>query len=196
MSGYLDAGSMTEPIRGRQMPFQPSRRIPRDHAPADRLARAIADIEARIEQLRRAGQPAPLSAYRARRILEEAHARCRERGEARTQSPSFPYAARPDAMPKPHRSRRDPVERYEALPGPPPLPSRLQDLRGCLPPPPRTDLRFRKCESGLPAYEGTTMAYDWTGEATRKRNRVKLAATLLLSLAIMLGIPAAIAPFL
>ena len=39
------------------------------------------------------------------------------------------------------------------------------------------------------------MAYDWTGEATRKRNRVKLATALLLSLAIVLGIPAAIAPF-
>jgi hypothetical protein len=177
------------------MPLQPSRRTLRDHAPADRLARAIADIQARIEQIRRAGQPAPLSAYRARRILEAAQARCRERGETRSHTHSFPHAARPDAMPKPHRSRRDPVERHEALPGLPHPPSRLQDLRGCLPSPPRTDLRFRKCKSGLTAYEGTTMAYDWTGEATRKRNRVKLATALLLSLAIVLGIPAAIAPF-
>lgn len=40
------------------------------------------------------------------------------------------------------------------------------------------------------------MTYDWTGETTRKRNRMKLATAILLSLVIVLGIPAAISPFL
>jgi hypothetical protein len=40
------------------------------------------------------------------------------------------------------------------------------------------------------------MAYDWTGETTRKRNRMKLATTIVLSLVIVLGIPAALTPFL
>jgi hypothetical protein len=40
------------------------------------------------------------------------------------------------------------------------------------------------------------MTYDWTGETTRKRSRLKLAAAILLSLVIVLGIPAAIAPIL
>lgn len=38
------------------------------------------------------------------------------------------------------------------------------------------------------------MAYDWTGETTRKRNRVKLATAVLLSLVIALGIPVVISP--
>lgn len=40
------------------------------------------------------------------------------------------------------------------------------------------------------------MTYDWTGETTRKRNRMKLATAILLSLVIVLGIPATISPFL
>lgn len=40
------------------------------------------------------------------------------------------------------------------------------------------------------------MAYDWTGETTRKRSRLKLATAILLSLAIVLGIPAAFSPFI
>ena len=58
------------------------------------------------------------------------------------------------------------------------------------------DLRFRRFTCGSHAYEGTTMAYDWTGETTRKRNRLKLATAVLLSLVIVLGIPAALSPFL
>ena len=176
------------------MPYQPFRRPSREHVPADRLARAISDIDKQLEQLRLADAPTPLSAYRARSILKEAHARCRERAEARTPPLSPAQAARSDAMPKPHRSRRGPVERHEALPGPPHPPSETQDFRGCLERTQGTDLRSRKCDCGTPAYEGTNMAYDWTGETTRKRNRVKLATAVLLSLVIALGIPVVISP--
>lgn len=178
------------------MPHQRLRRPFRDHAPADRLARAIDDIDRRIEEHRLADQPAPLSAYRARRILQDAYSRCRERAESRAPAIPFPPAARPDVMPKPHRSRRDPVERYEALPGPHHPLAGSQDFRGCLAQTTEADLRFRKFKRGSHAYEGTTMAYDWTGETTRKRNRLKLATAVFLSLAIVLGIPAAVSPFL
>lgn len=40
------------------------------------------------------------------------------------------------------------------------------------------------------------MAYDWTGETTRKRNRLKLAAAIVLSISIVLGMPAALSPFI
>lgn len=40
------------------------------------------------------------------------------------------------------------------------------------------------------------MAYDWTGDVTRKRNRLRLASAVFLSVLIVLGIPAAILPFL
>lgn len=53
-----------------------SGRVARKHAPADDLARAIANIDKRLEQIRRANEPIPFDAYRARRILREAHARC------------------------------------------------------------------------------------------------------------------------
>ena len=61
---------------------------------------------------------------------------------------------------------------------------------------PRTDLRCRKSICGLHASEGTIMAYDWTGETTRKRNRLKLAAAIVLSISIVLGMPAALSPFI
>lgn len=172
------------------MPYQ--RHLRRDHAPIDRLARAISDIDRHLEQLRRADKPVPLGAYRARRILKAAQTRCHER----TETHPSPSAARPDAMPKPHQARRDPVERYEALPGPSLAPAGPQDFGGCLRDGPETDLRFRKCECGSHAYEGTNMTYDWTGETTRRRNRLKMATAVLLSLAVVLGIPAAVAPFL
>ena len=152
------------------MPHQRLRRLLRDNAPADRLARAIRDIDRQIEQTRLASEPAPLSAYRARRILKEAYARCRERAEKRT--PEFPSqpAARSDVLPKPHRSRRDPVERYEALPGPHHAPPARQDAED---------------HSGPAA---PMRAYDWTGERARKENRLKLAAALLVSLAVTLSV--------
>lgn len=100
------------------MPSQRFRGPAREHAPADRLARAITDIDKQLEQIRLADEPVPLGAYRARKILKEAHARCREPASCAPLS-SAQQAARTDAMPKPHRPRRDPVERYEALPGPP-----------------------------------------------------------------------------
>ncbi len=40
------------------------------------------------------------------------------------------------------------------------------------------------------------MAYDWTGETARKRNRLKLAKAVVLSLVIVLGVPAALTPFM
>lgn len=175
------------------MPHQNLRRIAQKHAPADDLARAIADIDKRLAQIRLANEPIPFDAYRARRILGEAHARCSKRVGPRIPILSNSRAARIDLMPGSHRSRMDPVERYEALPRPP---SQPQDLTGCLAPMPGTDLRFRKSICGLHAYEGTIMAYDWTGETTRKRNRLKLAAAIVLSLTLVLGIPATLSPFI
>lgn len=152
------------------MPHQRLRRLLRDHAPADRLARAIRDIDRQIEQTRLAREPAPLSAYRARRILKDAYARCRERVEKRIPEMPSQQAVRPDALPKPHRSRRDPVERYEALPGPHhPLPA-WQDVED------------------RPGPAAPTRAYDWTGERARKENRLKLAVALLLGLAVALSV--------
>jgi hypothetical protein len=178
------------------MPHRYLRHIARKHAPADDLARAIADIDKRLEQIRRANEPIPFDAYRARRILREAHARCSKRVGPRIPILSNTRAVRIALIPRSDRSRSDPVERYEALPGLPYPPSEPQDLTGCLAPMPRTDLRCRKSICGLHAYEGTTMAYDWTGETTRKRNRLKLATAIVLSLTIVLGIPAALSPFI
>lgn len=61
------------------MPHRNLRRIAPNHAPADDLARAIADIDKRLKQIRLANEPIPFDAYRARRILVGAHARCLER---------------------------------------------------------------------------------------------------------------------
>lgn len=40
------------------------------------------------------------------------------------------------------------------------------------------------------------MAYDWTGEATRKRNRLKLVSAVFVSLIIVVALPIAVTPFL
>ncbi|MXN48567.1 hypothetical protein GR138_25470 [Shinella kummerowiae] len=178
------------------MSHRHSRRFALKHAPADDLARAIGDIDKRLEQLRLANEAIPFDAYRARQILKEAHARCCEHTGTRISKFSNIRAARIDLMPRSDQSRRDPVERYESLPGFPYPPPRAQDLTGCVAPVPKTDLRFRESQCGLHAYEGTTMAYDWTGETTRKRTRVKLVAAIVLSLAIVLGVPAALSPFI
>lgn len=61
------------------MPGQAIHRHSGDPTPTERLARAIHDIDRKLETFRRHGQPVPLSAYRARRILQDALARCRER---------------------------------------------------------------------------------------------------------------------
>ncbi|MCJ8056876.1 hypothetical protein GB928_023730 [Shinella curvata] len=188
---------MMEPIRGMNMPSQRLRRLARNDISADLLVRAIRDIDTKLEQHRLTDEPAPFSIYRARRMLKEAHARCRARVETLThQAFQRGQAARPDAMPKPHRSRRGLVERYEALPGFPTSRDPTQELRGCAAPAPKTNSPHRSCECDLHAYEGTDMTYDWTGETTRKRNRVKLAAAILLSVAIVLGVPTALTPFL
>lgn len=178
------------------MSHRHSRRFARKHAPADDLARAIGDIDKRLEQLRLVNEPIPFNAYRARRILKEAHARCCEHTGTRISKFSNIRAARIDLMPRSDRSRRDPVEQCEVLPGLPYPPSRPQDLRGCLARAPKTDLRFRKSQGGLHSYEGTIMAYDWTGETTRKRTRLKLVTAIVLSLAIVVGVPAALSPFI
>lgn len=175
------------------MPNQRLRRLVRNDISADFLLRAIRDIDTKLEQHRLTDEPAPFSIYRARRMLKEAHARCRERAETLPhQTFQRGQAARPDAMPKPHRSRRGPVERYEALPGVPTSRSLTQELTGCKEIEVETN-SSRKSECGSHADEGTDMTYDWTGETTRKRNRLKLAAAILL---IVLGVPAALTPFL
>ncbi|WP_421592697.1 hypothetical protein [Shinella sp. M27] len=145
--------------------------------PTERLVRAIRNIDKHLEQARSTGQPAPLSAYRARRILQEALRRCLETGNAgRTAA---------------HRLCRGSLEPRETgfLKEP-------KDLRGCSDVPLQTDLPARECNRDTRAYEGKSMAYDWTGESTRKRNRLKLVSALFLSLVIVVTLPLAVTPFL
>lgn len=145
--------------------------------PTERLIRAIRNIDKRLERARSAGQPVPLSAYRARRILQDALHRCRETGNAsRTAAHHL------------HRSPPEPLE-TGFLQEP-------RDLRGCRGVPFKTDLPARECNRDTRAYEGKSMAYDWTGESTRKRNRLKLASALFLSLVVVVAVPMAITPFL
>lgn len=165
------------------MPMQRLRHPLPELAPTERLARAISNIDKRLDEAHRGGQPTPLSAHRARRILQNALQRCREPG----------IAAQADAAGKQQRPNKAPLPRnadFSAWRIPP------QDFRGCRPAEMRTDLPPREVHRELHAYEGKSMAYDWTGEATRKRTRLKLASALLLSLAILVAIPAAIVPFL
>lgn len=158
------------------MPLQTARRPSGDLAPAERLARAIRNIDKRLEQQRAGNQPISLSAHRARRILQDALARCREPGiEAHGKMPD----RRTGTLAAPFSAESEPLEFW-----------------GCSRPPRTADLRSREWDRGMHAYEGKRMAYDWTGEATRKRNRLKLASAVLLSLAIIVGIPAALVPFL
>lgn len=142
--------------------------------PTERLARAIRNIDKHLEQARSAGQPAPLSAYRARRILQNALHRCRDTGNAgRTAA---------------HRLCRGSLE--------PDFLKEPKDFRGCRDVPLQTDLPARECNRDTRAYEGKSMAYDWTGESTRKRNRLKLASALFLSLVVVVALPLAVTPFL
>ena len=62
------------------MPMQSLYRPTNDPTPTQRLVRAIKDIDRRLDRFHQSGEPVPLSAYRARRILHDALARCRERG--------------------------------------------------------------------------------------------------------------------
>lgn len=178
------------------MPYEHPARAARRRTTADLLARAIADIDRRLEQHRMANEPAPFSAYRARRILKKAQTGKLHDAGILIAACANEQAAQPDAVTKPQRDRRGPVERCEALPGShePQLGGLI--FRACLTRRPTTNLRRREYGRGSHAYEGTTMAYDWTGETTRKRNRAKLATALLLTLAIVVGIPAVISPFI
>ncbi|MCR6497507.1 hypothetical protein MUO32_00535 [Shinella sp. CPCC 101442] len=148
--------------------------------PIERLARAIRNIDRRLEQARRANQPAPLSAYRARRILQEALQRCRETGNV--------------AQTAAHRWCRASSEPCET--SIPVADGEPQDFRGCHDATLETDLPARECNRDKRAYEGKSMAYDWTGESTRKRNRLKLASAVFFSLIIVVALPIAVTPFL
>ena len=176
--------------------MQCSRRPARELEPAERLKRAIRTIDKRLEQTRRADQPIPMNVHRARGILLNALARC-ERPDADQRSALFTSdIVRPDAEFRPRRSYRGPVERYEALPGlRSPLPE-PQDFTGCVVHAPATNSRARESVCDLHAYERTRMAYDWTGEATRRKSRLKLASAVLLSLAVVVGVPAVVVGFL
>ena len=163
------------------MPMQRLRRSLREPTPADRLVRAIGNIDKRLELLRLAGQPISLSAHRARRILQEALLRCDDPRVASPSSTCLKQTARAEAMPKPHRPRRDPVERREALPGPPPVLAVHWD----------SGARFDHAK-GLPSQEGMETA----SESTRKDKCMKWGATVLLGIAIILGVFAALIPLL
>nr|WP_298093971.1 hypothetical protein [uncultured Shinella sp.] len=161
------------------MPLRRFRQPLPELPPIERLARAIRNIDDRLEQASSTSQPVPLSAYRARRILQEALHRCRETGNA--------------AQTAAHRLRRGSLEPRETAN---PLIERgPQVFRACGDPLLETDLPARECYRDMHAYEGKSMAYDWTGEATRKRNRLKLASLLFLSL-VMVVVPMAVAPLL
>jgi hypothetical protein len=177
------------------MPMQRCRHV-RDLAPAERLKRAIRTIDKHLEQIRRSNQPIPMNAYRARRILLNALARCERPGADARPALFTSDTVRADAEFRPRRSYRGPVERYEALPGlhlPLPEP---QDFTGCAAHAPATNSSACESDSNLDAYERTHMAYDWTGEATRRKSRLKLALAVLLSLAVVVGMPAVVVPFL
>lgn len=139
--------------------------------PTERLARAIRNIDKRLEQARGNGQTIPFCAYRARRILQDALNRCGETGNA--------------GQTAEHRLCRSAH-----------VPEEPKDFRGCRNAPLQTDLPARECNRDTHAYEGKSMAYDWTGESTRKRNRLKLVSALILSLMIVVGLPLAITPLL
>ncbi len=144
--------------------------------PTERLARAIRNIDKRLEQARSSGQPVPFSTYRARRILQNALHRCRETGNAgRTAA---------------HRLCRGSLEPRETH-----FPEEPKDFRGCRDVLLQTDLPACECNRDTRAYEGKSMAYDWTGESTRKRNRLKLASALFLSLVVVVALPLAVTPF-
>lgn len=165
------------------MPMQSLRHPLPELAPAERLARAISNIDKRLDEARRRDQPVPLSAHRARRILQNALLRCREPGTA----------AQPETAGKQRRPRKNPPPcngDFSALRTPP------QDLGGCRTVGIRSDLPPRDVYREQHAYEGKSMAYDWTGEVTRKRSRLKLVSAVLLSLTILVAVPAAIVPFL
>ena len=58
------------------MPNRSRHRQTSDPTPAERLTRAINDIDNGLKSVRLHDQPVPLNAYRARRILMKALARC------------------------------------------------------------------------------------------------------------------------
>jgi len=122
--------------------------------PDAQLARAIRNIDSRLEDARRAGRPVPLDAHRARRILLEALERCRQ----------------PDLPP--------------------------QDFAGCGDSPSKTHLPLRDPNRELHTVKDKSMAYDWTGEATRKRNRLKWVSVLLLGLLAVMAVPLAVTSLL
>lgn len=162
------------------MPMQTARRPSGDLAPAERLARAIRNIDKRLEQQRAGDQPISLNAHRARRILQDALTRCRETSiDARGDTRGKTADRQTGTLATPAFTESEPLEFW-----------------GCSRVPGTADLRSRECDRGRHAYEGKSMAYDWTGEATRKRNRLKLASAVFLSLAIIVGIPAVLVPFL
>jgi hypothetical protein len=100
-----------------KMPMQCSRHPARDLAPAQRLKRAIRNIDKRLEEIRRSNQPIPMSTYRARRILVDALARCETSGADERSALFTSATVRTDAEFRTRRSYRGLVERYEALPG-------------------------------------------------------------------------------
>ncbi|MCJ8055938.1 hypothetical protein GB928_019900 [Shinella curvata] len=148
--------------------------------PIERLVRAIRAIDRRIEQARCANQPAPLSAYRARSILQEALQRCLEAGDP-VQATAHRLCR---ALPEPPEANAPATDREP------------QDFRGCRNVTLKTDLPARECSHDRHANEGKSMAYDWTGEATRKRNRLKVVSAVFVSLIIVVALPIAVTPFL
>ena len=144
--------------------------------PTERLARAIRNIDKRLEQARSTGQPAPFNAYRARRILQDALHRCGEPENASSKAA--------------HRLCQGSLEARETH-----FQQEPKDFGGCRDALLETDLPARGCYRDTRAYEGKSMAYDWTGESTRKRNRLKLISTLFLSLVIAVALPMAVTPF-
>ncbi len=160
------------------MPLRRFRQPLPELPPTERLLRAIRNIDMRLEHAQRSHQPLPFSAYQARRILQDALRRCRETRSTQT-------AAHRLHMETPAPSEPD-TSAANATP---------QDFTGCRDATITTDFPPRECDRERHAYEGKSMAYDWTGEVTRKRNRLKLASVVFFSL-VVVALPLAAVPFL
>ena len=170
------------------MPLQRSRRPSRELAPAERLTRAIGNIDKHLGEAAAREQPIPLSAHRARRILQDALQRCEEPAAYRSPSSSFDGSSQAGVLLKTLRPHGGLVERHRQLPSLLSTVCESPDLtlaqhRPTAKLPPRDDDRDPQAP------------HDKTAEAARKRNRRTLASIVFLNVVTLLGITAVMAKF-
>lgn len=170
------------------MPLQRSRRPSRELAPAERLTRAIGNIDKHLGEAAAREQPIPLSAHRARRILQDALQRCEEPAAYRSPSSSFDGSSQAGVLLKTLRPRGGVIERHRPLPSLPRTVCESPDLtlaqhRTTAKPPPHDDDRDPHAPHGKAT------------DGARKRDRRALAAMVFLNVVILLGITAVMAKF-